>query len=265
MTEPRGIQSINIGFRVLDAIASSPHPMKLKDIAAATQMEPSKVRFYLVSFLQIGLVSQSPDSGHYKLGPYGIKLGLAALEQWDVVTAARRYMYELSDTLGFTSFLAVWGNRGPTVVFRMDGRNRTVLEIRVGSVLPLLETAIGQVFLSFLPEPVTRAYLAEELAEARNAHLGAAKQKAAHVDRVVERTRKAGLGIAHGSLLAGFTAIAAPIFDHAGLTTAAISVIGPIGDLDDSPDGLPARLLKEKTSLLSEQAGWASAQHASDR
>src|SRR5262245_19673319 len=58
----RGIQSIAIGWRVLDCLASVPKPVPLKEIAERTAMPASKVRFYLVSFLQLGLVVQDPVS-----------------------------------------------------------------------------------------------------------------------------------------------------------------------------------------------------------
>src|SRR4051812_20238219 len=50
--------------------------------------------------------------------------------------------------------------------------------------------------------------------------------------------------------VAEFAAIAAPVIDHAGLPSAAISVMGPIGLLDDAASGKPARLLTASTAQL---------------
>ena len=249
----RGIQSIEIGVRILDCLAASTQPLPLKEIARQSGMVSSKVRFYLISFVNVGLVVQDLVSGHYNLGPNGIKLGLAALSQWDVISAAKREMHDLTQTLGYTSFLAVWGNRGPTIVFRLDGRSRTVLEIRVGSVLPLLDSAIGRVFLTYLPRSATEPALKAE----REALLGRnGLGERARIREIIEASRANGVAVARGTLLAGFTAIAAPILDHAGFPVAALSLSGPIGVLDDGLDAAPARLLKHAAGKLSEQIGW---------
>ncbi len=256
--QPRGIQSIDIGFSVLDCLASASQPLPLRDIAKATGMTPSKVRFYLVSFLNLRVVSQDPGDGRYNLGPGAIKLGLAALEQFDVITASRRELFELAEKLGFTAFLAVWGNHGPTIVFRVDGRNKTVLEVRVGSVMPLLRSALGRTFLAYLPRSTTASLLRAEMSD-RTPGGRQPKLTRRHVEELIARTRAHGMAVASGTVLADFTAIAAPVLDHAGFPVAAISVIGAIGLFDDSYKGKPARMLKEATSKLSAQVGWTGA------
>jgi DNA-binding IclR family transcriptional regulator len=256
----KGIQAIRIGFDVLDCLAATRQPMPLGAIAQATGMAPSKLRFYLVSFIQLGLVSQDPLSGRYNLGPHAIKLGLAALEQFDIVTASQRVLHDLADKLGYSAFLAVWGNHGPTIVSRVDGRNKTVLEVRVGSVLPLLNSAIGRVYLSYLPRSTTAGLVKSEMASLKQS--GSAAKA---TEKLIEATRAAGVAVARGTLLTGFTAIACPIMDHAGLPAAAMSVIGRIGSLDDSVAGTPARLLKSVTACLGQQIGWRADGAAASR
>jgi DNA-binding IclR family transcriptional regulator len=128
-----------------------------------------------------------------------------------------------------------------------------VLEIRVGSVLPLLDSAIGRVFLTFLPRSATEPVLKTE----REALLGrTGTDERARIKQIIDATRANGVAVARGTLLAGFTAIAAPILDHAGFPVAALSIVGPIGALDDGFDAAPARLLKHAAGKLSEQIGW---------
>jgi DNA-binding IclR family transcriptional regulator len=227
--------------------------MPLTGIAAATGLAPSKLRFYLISFIRLGLVIQDPLSGRYSLGPHAIKLGLAALEQFDVITASQKELHNIVDTLGYSAFLGVWGNHGPTIVFRLDGRHRTVLEIRIGSVLPLVNSAIGRVFLSYMPRSSVAEVLKMELANSSDP-----RWSNRDIDRLIAETRAAGLAVARGTLLSGFTAIAAPIMDHAGLPAAAMSIIGPIGSFDDGLSAEPASLLRCATTRLSEQIGGQS-------
>ena len=77
----RGIQSIEVGFRILDTIRHAGRPLPLKELADTCQMTVPNVHYYLVSFQKVGLVHQQVDTGYYGLGPYALRLGLAALDR----------------------------------------------------------------------------------------------------------------------------------------------------------------------------------------
>lgn len=70
----RSIQSIEIGGRLLNALALQSGPMSLKELAQAAEMTPSKAHPYLVSFGRLGLIEQERDSGQYRLGPAALQL-----------------------------------------------------------------------------------------------------------------------------------------------------------------------------------------------
>jgi len=73
-----GIQSIEVGFRLLDVLARTSGPMMLRDLARAAPMNPAKAHRYLVSFARLGLVAQTPE-GRYDLGPFAAEMGLVSL------------------------------------------------------------------------------------------------------------------------------------------------------------------------------------------
>ncbi|MFL9886684.1 IclR family transcriptional regulator [Paraburkholderia agricolaris] len=251
----RGIQSIVIGFAILEKIADAATPLALRELSALTGMAASKLRFYLVSFMDLGLVSQDPASTRYSLGPAALRLGLSALERVDVVRICRAEMVGLADSLGYTVFLAVWGTHGPTIVDRVDGRNRTVLEIRVGSVLPLSSSAIGLVYAAFLPQGTTQPLLERETLDGIG--VWPPKDLSFYLSESLEQTRMTRFACASGTLLAGFTAVASPILDRSNLPVAAISVIGPIGKMDDRRDGIIGQHLLQLTERISVQIGWS--------
>src|SRR5438105_14854424 len=114
--EQRGIQSVEVGGKLLHALAHHGRPMPLKDLARDAGMAPAKAHPYLVSFGKIGLVEQDRASGRYGLGPLSLQLGLMSLQQADPVRLAAPLLADLALSIGHTVAIAVWGTRGPTIV-----------------------------------------------------------------------------------------------------------------------------------------------------
>src|SRR3954467_8675234 len=116
MKERAGIQSVEVGFALLEALGQAAGPQMLRDLAASAGMSAAKAHRYLVSFQRLELVVQDDASTRYDLGPAALKLGLAPLSRPVGVKLARRRITPLMEQIGHTLALAVWGNQGPTIV-----------------------------------------------------------------------------------------------------------------------------------------------------
>ena len=112
----RGIQSIEVGGELLRALVHSGRPMPLKDLARDAGMAAAKAHPYMVSFGRLGLIEQDEVTGHYALGPLALQLGLIGLQQANPVQVATPLIDALARQLGLTVALAVWGDRGATIV-----------------------------------------------------------------------------------------------------------------------------------------------------
>ena len=150
-----GIQSVEVAARILRALIDGGRPLPLKDLARLARMHPGKVHRYLVSLARTELVSQDDSSGHYGVGPMAIALGLSGLRNVNVVRASTALLPSLRDEINETVLLAIWSPQGP-VVFALEESSRPVsMNIRVGSILPILSTASGRVFAAFMPGELT--------------------------------------------------------------------------------------------------------------
>jgi DNA-binding IclR family transcriptional regulator len=252
--ERRNIQSIGVGFRLIRCLEEATGPLSLKDVAERAGMSASQAHLYLASFAQLGLVRQDRVS-RYELGPYALQLGLAALRRMDIVALAKEPMYALNRSTGEAAYLSVWGNRGPSIVRKVDGLRPIPMQLRVGYVLPLLSSATGRLFLSFLPRVETAAIVKEELA-AWPANIRAEKPTAPKIDSLIQETRRNGMTQTESLHNEGFAAMSAPILDHEGTICASITLIGTIGLFDTDADGEDAVALRATTTDISRQLGF---------
>src|SRR5215207_318095 len=139
MKERAGIQSVEVGFGLLDVLAKAPGPLMLRDLAAAAGMSAAKAHRYLVSFQRLQLVAQDAVSTRYDLGPAALKLGLASLSRIDAVKLARERVPAIMEQIGgHTLALAVWGNHGPTIIHWEESPHVLPVNLRLGDVMPLL-------------------------------------------------------------------------------------------------------------------------------
>lgn len=226
----QGIQSVEIGMRLLEAVEAIGGPATLSELAGASGMPPNKAHRYLVSLMRGGLVIQDAMSGRYDLGPAARRLGLEALRRSDDVSIASARVLALRDETGHTVNLAIWTDAGPTIVRWDTGWHALAVTFRVGSVLPLLESSVGRVFLSYLPRAQTRAVLAEQQ---RNHLTGTID--AVEIDALIAEVTGAGMALTSSSLIPGLAAVAAPVM---GSGDELLMVVGV---------ALPARLARGRT------------------
>jgi DNA-binding IclR family transcriptional regulator len=218
-----GVQSIEVGFPLVDALAEQSRPVSLSVLAATANMSPSKAHKYLVSLMRVGLVEQDTGSGKYDLGPAALKLGMGALRRLDVIAISSATMARLSDELEQSTVLCVWSDDGPTVVAWQDSRRPITVNVRVGSRLPLLTSANGRVFLAWLPSEVTRRIVLSELGTAAARAAGVANEKS--VQDLGNHVRESGAAEALGTMMPGVTSVSCPIFDSNRSLVATLAVV----------------------------------------
>jgi len=269
--DSRGIQSIEVGGRLLLALAHHGQPLALKDLAAAAALSAGKAHPYLVSFIRLGLVERETEGGRYGLGPLALQMGLIGLQQYDPVRLATELIDELARATGHTVAIAVWGHRGPTLVRIAEAPSPVHVSMRHGTVMSISDTASGRLFAAFGPAEAVHEALASE---ARLAPVPARPEKRGRVagprtggrfglgsafDRELERIRRDGVASVDGVALPGLGAVSVPVFDARGRLVLCLTAIGPSATFDAAVDGAVARRLKPAAAALSRRLGWQPA------
>jgi DNA-binding IclR family transcriptional regulator len=258
--DPRGIQSIEVGGRLLLALAHHGQPLALKDLAAAAGMSAGKAHPYLVSFIRLGLVERETEGGRYGLGPLALQMGLIGLQQYDPVRLATERIDELARQTGHTVAIAVWGHRGPTLVRIAEAPTPVHVSMRHGTVMSIADTASGRLFAAFGPPEAVQKALANEarLAPPRPARARAAGRfgLGTAFDRELDRIRADGIACIDGVALPGLGAVSVPVFDARDQLVLSLTAIGPSATFDARVDGAVATRLKPAAAQLSMRLGW---------
>ncbi|WP_084360614.1 IclR family transcriptional regulator [Hydrogenophaga palleronii] len=264
-----GIQSVEVGFELLDALSQAPGALMLRDLAAAAGMSAAKAHRYLVSFQRMGLVVQDPVSTRYDLGPAALRIGLASLARIDAVKLARERVDALLAETGHTLAIAVWGNQGPTMVHWIEAPQSAAVTLRLGDVMPLLTSATGRCFAAFMGHegrdaqrisPMVRDELARLKKLPRNNELPLVDvpQSLQEVQALLDDTRQRGLSRVVHSLLPGVAGFCAPVFDAQGRLALGLVVLGSVATLDTEWQGVPATALLRCAQQLSADLGHRS-------
>lgn len=251
------VQAAETGMAVLKGLARLGGRASLTALAAHVGESPAKVHRYLASLQEEELVSQDAGSQHYHLGPEAIQIGLAAMRQADPIRVAEPALVRLREQLEVTCFLAVMGNKGPTIVrFEEPGLPVTV-NVRVGSVLSMLWSATGRAFLGFVDETQVRAMAERELANAP-ADLRAQLDAREPIDALRRDVRAAGCAAVKDTNLRGISAVAAPLHDYTGRVCGVLTALGATGGFDAQVGGPIARAVCREASAASVLLGQAA-------
>lgn len=252
---PKGIRAIDVGVMVLRCIAEHDGSLALRELAVSTGLSASLLHRYLASFCTTGMVEQDPDTGRYRLGPLALILGLHRMSALDPVRVATPLLRPLADETGQPVTLAIWGNHGPTVIRWEESSQMISVNLRVGSVLPLLSTATGLVFAAFRPEAANKPWIDRELAEGRRS--GREPSTRTQSQALIAEVRATGLATVDGRLIPGVCAAAVPVFDHNRQLALVIASLGYRGIFDISPDGALCRALCRCAAEASRQLGYS--------
>lgn len=235
----RGIQSVEIAFRILSVMQTSQQAMALKDIAALADLTTSAANNYLVSLVRIGLAAADEKPGHYRLGPAALSLGVSAIQQIDGFEIVRREVTNLRDATRRSAAVTAWTDDGPISLFKQDGDQRGAFEFRTG-LIPMLSSAAGKIYAARLPANLTTHLIEREW----DAVFGGKADVGRFRDDATRELKRKGYTSIVRSDLAGYVSIAAPVKDWNGDVRFTLSLAGTRASMtiDSSSDQVNALL-----------------------
>ncbi len=236
------IQSISIAMRFLNILATAERALPLGELARLSRTGRSTAHRYMQSLVKEGLAVQDPVSSHYDLGAAALSIGIAALRRVDAVEMAGLQMKQLAGNHAISGGVAIWTERGPTLVRWYRSALFSISPVQLGDVLPVDNSACGQVFQAFLPRATIEA--ARRIQPASFAGDPAPRA-------LIERIRRDSWAELTNHLLPGITGQAAPVLDAQGELSCVVTTVTDLGKLNAPGDRLAlqdvARLINRAT------------------
>jgi DNA-binding IclR family transcriptional regulator len=229
-SEKTSIQVIERMMALLDALASYPDPVSLKELATATGLHPSTAHRILNDMVTKRFVDRS-EPGTYRLGMRLLELGNIVKSRLNVREAALPYMQALHRKTQQTVNLSV--RQGDEIVYidrAFSERSGMQVVRAIGGRAPLHLTSIGKLFLSADDAKLVRAYATRTGLAGNNKN---SITDLAKLERELSLVRARGYARDNEELELGVRCMAAGVRDDAGRLIAGLSISAPADRLSD--------------------------------
>lgn len=225
-----GVQSLEVGLTVLDALTEHNAPMMLKQLSEVLAMHPAKVHRYMVSLIRKGYAQQLKD-GRYSLGEQARAFGMNALKRTDMLELSQRYILDIQQHLNCSIHVSKWFGNAAIVVQSLESNHIFNIITRVGSHMPLLKSATGRLHACLQPEHIIQPLLEKEWATTTKPDQYPANWT--EFLQLKEKVLAQGFACVTGDMMPGINAISIPVFNF---TRQLDHVITCIGTQDQLPE-----------------------------
>lgn len=210
------------GLRVLAVCVEQRRDLRIVDIASLTGL-PVPTVFRLLRTLETEGFVEQLENGRFRPGPAVLSLGFTALQNYGVVEVASQPLRRLADETAATVNLGILSGTNVLYLIRIKSDDLITANVQVGSTLPAACTSMGKVLLAYL-EPTER----DERLGTVNLEVCQGPRAVRSMDQLrlqLDEIRDRGWALQDEEVAHGLRSIAAPIFDHAGISASANIVV----------------------------------------
>jgi DNA-binding IclR family transcriptional regulator len=209
----RRVPAVDQAIRILISLAANRNgAATLTEIAQEVGVNKSKALAILNTLQAAGMVTRSPRSKIYRLGPGLLPLSRALLDHTDIAQASAPYLRELAAATNSTALLGSVAGGHLFVMARSDPPEGPGIAVHVGHRRPLYSASHGKAILAAMSE----ADRERALAEGPLQFTLAAGQGSRDLDRLRAELKKAasqGFALDLGVTNQGLNAISSALVD----------------------------------------------------
>lgn len=238
-TQASGTGLLEKGLAVLQLVAER-GSVAVADIADEVRLSRSTAYRLVERLRSGGYLQESRGAGAFRLGPRAVPIGLAALNQMDLMDVAPARLRALAADAGQTVNLAVPLLDEMVYVYQAEGPGAVKVTAHLGTRRPLNCSALGKAFLAALLEDEREERLAS-LAFVRLTARSIMERDALQAELAATAAR--GYAVDDEEVETGVSCVGAAILDYTGRPVAAISIAGPAERMPPRHDTLVPLLL----------------------
>lgn len=242
------IQSLQIGFQVLEWIAQYEQPLKFNEIHEGTKITKSNLYKYLNTLTQSGMLYRDKASGLYSLGSKLVEYGMKAINREDVIERTAHFLQEINRYCKNTVLLATWSHNGPVVVKIINYHPGLNIGAQIGTYLPIL-SASGKVFAAYMDESIIQDWKQQQLENMDDNQ----KQK---LESEIEEVRNQGISFAKEPLVPSISSISIPILNFGKRLLGGIVIVGFTNEIPQHIDDEISQYLLQKSREISGTFGY---------
>jgi DNA-binding IclR family transcriptional regulator len=220
-SRPPTIQSVDRAAALLKAIADSPTPPTVVELADTCGLNRSTAWRLLATLDRHGLVERDPVSQRYSVGYAFLRIA-AASDADPLVRRARPVLERLAADTGEATNLALARRFNLVYVDQVDPP-QIIAPNWLGRTVPLHATSSGKAFLAFLDDEERAAVLTGRLERFTETTVTDRRR----LDRELDRVRADGYSVSVGELEQSLFGASAAVLSEQGRPLAIVSVWGP--------------------------------------
>jgi len=213
------VQSFARGLQVIRSFSATAPRQTLSEVAAATGLTRAGARRILLTLQALGYVET--DGKRFGLTARILELGFAYLSSMPIWNRAEPVMEALVRQVKESCSAAVLDGTDIVYVLRVQTHKIMRINLAVGTRLPAYCTSLGRMLLADLDDAALLALAHRHPPAALTEHTRTDPQALIAAVRTAQRQ---GFAVNDRELETGLVSIAAPIFDRAGRTVAALNV-----------------------------------------
>lgn len=247
------ITALQRGLRLLQLFSESSQPLTAKQVADRSRLPVSTVHRFLANLEAAGFLNCTGSV--YHLGIACFAIGQAALSQLDIRRVSLPHLQELNRQTRETVHLTVRHGTSAVYVEKLDSTEQLRIFSRIGAAVPLHCTAVGKVMLAYMSDQ-GRENLLPQLALERFT-----PNTVANLQQLVaelHRIRRNGYACDLEEHELHIRCIAAPVWDHAGIVNASLSITAPVVRMAVSRLRQLAPLIQAAGQQISRELGYLS-------
>lgn len=228
------VQAVERTLAILEVLAEEGVPMNLSDISQKVQLNISTVHRLLNTLISRDFVQQDHQNSKYRLGLKAFEVGNAALYTLDIRATAKPYLKELVEQCNETANLVILDGYEVVYIDQVESTSIIKMFAKLGSRGPAHCTGSGKVLLSSLSEKELDLLYGERPLRKYTQKTIATLEL---MKKELQKIKQQGYAVDDEELEEGVRCISAPIRNHEGKITAALSVSGPTARITTACEG----------------------------